>query len=202
MKNLLIIGWLTLLCVISPLSAEERVRMVIKSDELNQTLESIQKRLVENDLEKPQVTQTTHYAILKFTSGQSLETLRSIAVGPQLEFREKLEEGSWKVWLDNAHFSRIRTSEELNRPGSTSVLHFETTEQGRSRLAEVSKKLLGKPLYIFLNGREVSAPVLQSPITGGEGQITGLKPEEAKLLEEQLNASVRFEILEMERVED
>jgi SecD/SecF fusion protein len=50
--------------------------------------------------------------------------------------------------------------------------------QGARRFAEVTTQNVGKPFAIVLDGRVISAPVIQGPITAGTGEITGRFTEE------------------------
>lgn len=56
---------------------------------------------------------------------------------------------------------------------SKPVVFFETKEEGASKFAEISRRLIGKPLYIYLDDEVVSAPVVSEEIKDGKGQISG-----------------------------
>lgn len=57
------------------------------------------------------------------------------------------------------------------------------------KFGELTERLIGQPLAIFLDGRLISSPTVRSAITGGEGQIEGsFTAEEAQDLAVQLNA--------------
>jgi preprotein translocase subunit SecD len=58
-------------------------------------------------------------------------------------------------------------------------INFAFNGQGTRRFAEATTQNLGKPFAIILDGRVISAPVIQSAITGGSGQITGNFTEES-----------------------
>ncbi len=65
----------------------------------------------------------------------------------------------------------------------------EFTEEGGKKFADLTKRLIGKFLPIFLDGQLVSSPTVQQEITGGNGVINGgFTPEAAKQLAVQLNA--------------
>ena len=49
---------------------------------------------------------------------------------------------------------------------------------GARRFAEVTSQNIGKPFAIVLDGRVISAPTIQTAITGGSGEITGRFTEE------------------------
>ena len=57
------------------------------------------------------------------------------------------------------------------------------TEDGRKRFAEIAGANVGKQLAIIFEGKVLSAPTLQSAITGGHAQITGhFTAEEARAI--------------------
>jgi preprotein translocase subunit SecD len=63
------------------------------------------------------------------------------------------------------------------------------TPEGAKKFAEVTKKLVGQPLPIFLDGFLISSPVVNQEISGGDAVISGqFDQETAKSLAVQLNA--------------
>ena len=50
---------------------------------------------------------------------------------------------------------------------------FRFDSSGARQFAEITKTNTGKPFAIVLDGKVLSAPVIQQPITGGSGQISG-----------------------------
>jgi SecD/SecF fusion protein len=72
-----------------------------------------------------------------------------------------------------------------NRP----MILFEFTDEGAQMFAELTRRLVGRPLGIFLDNQLLTAPVVREPITQGRGQITGrFTLPEARNLVIQLNA--------------
>lgn len=66
---------------------------------------------------------------------------------------------------------------------------FELTSEGAKTFGDVTSRIVGRQLAIVVDRRVVSAPVVQSAITGGAGQITGdFSEREAKDLATVLNA--------------
>jgi protein-export membrane protein SecD len=59
--------------------------------------------------------------------------------------------------------------------GGAPAVFFELQGQGSQRFADVTRQVAGKGRYIpiFLDQRCISAPTVESPITGGSGQISG-----------------------------
>ena len=51
------------------------------------------------------------------------------------------------------------------------VLQF--NDEGAKIFADISKRLVGKPMAIFVGGQLLTAPTIRQPITGGTAQITG-----------------------------
>ena len=79
--------------------------------------------------------------------------------------------------------------QQSQSPDSTGgpVVRFELTGPGAKKFSEVTKKLIGKPLVVFLDDVPVSAPIVQSEISN-EGVITGVSSDDAKRLAIQLSA--------------
>jgi preprotein translocase subunit SecD len=60
-------------------------------------------------------------------------------------------------------------------------IDFQLTSEAADKFAEVTQRLVQRQLAIVLDRRVQSAPTVQSPITGGNGQITGnFTEQEAK----------------------
>lgn len=59
--------------------------------------------------------------------------------------------------------------DQYNRP----AIGFRFNGQGARRFAEATSQNVGKRFAIVLDNRIISAPTIQEPITGGQGQITG-----------------------------
>jgi preprotein translocase subunit SecD len=82
----------------------------------------------------------------------------------------------------------------FNSGSSTSVgqgweIQFTLTGAGSDTFADVTTRLQGRQLAIVVDDQVISAPTVQSPITGGNGVITGSFTEaRAKDLATQLNA--------------
>src|SRR5207249_11647398 len=69
------------------------------------------------------------------------------------------------------------------------LIRFAFNADGARMSADVSTRLVGRPLGIFLDNEPLTTPVVREPITGGHGQITGrFTLPEARTLVIQLNA--------------
>ncbi len=63
------------------------------------------------------------------------------------------------------------------------IVTFRFNQKGALLFGKLTQKNVGKPFAIVLDGKVVSAPVIQTPILGGSGQISGrFTVEETKLL--------------------
>jgi preprotein translocase subunit SecD len=56
---------------------------------------------------------------------------------------------------------------------SQPIVNFRFNIRGAQRFAQATTENLGRALAIVLDNKVISAPVIQSPITGGSGQISG-----------------------------
>lgn len=64
---------------------------------------------------------------------------------------------------------------------------FEFNGEGSRMFERITRRLVGRPVGIFLDGQLISAPVVQSVISS-QGRITGLTRADGRLLAIQLNA--------------
>lgn len=132
----------------------------------------------------------------------------------QLEFRELIEEEG----TQSAVFPTLKNTKSVNIDGrdlkkaevafdpntGQPMVAFELTDEGGKKFAEVSTRLVGKRLAIFLDSSILSAPVVKTPITEGKGSITGnFTRDEAKNLALNLSAGalpVPIKIIEQRNI--
>ncbi|MBY9068042.1 protein translocase subunit SecD [Hyphomonas sp. WL0036] len=76
-----------------------------------------------------------------------------------------------KVALSGDHLSDARSGfdQKTNQP----IVSFRFDAVGTKQFADITKHHVGKPFAIVLDGKVLTAPVIQGPILGGSGQITG-----------------------------
>lgn len=76
-----------------------------------------------------------------------------------------------KISMDGAMLTDARAAyePETNRP----MITFELSSQGAKIFADITRNNLGRPFAIVLDNKVLTAPVIQSVISGGRGQITG-----------------------------
>jgi hypothetical protein len=74
--------------------------------------------------------------------------------------------------------------------GGNPEIDVRLTDDGAKRLAEVTRRNIGKRLALVVDGKLYEAPRIASAITGGEALITGhLTKEEAENLATRINGS-------------
>ncbi|MEG1843608.1 MAG: protein translocase subunit SecD [Clostridia bacterium] len=78
-----------------------------------------------------------------------------------------------KVVIEGAD---IKNAHATYYDGNTSqpVVAFELNETGKKAFAEATQKNIGRQIAIVLDGQLISAPTVESAITGGEGVITNM----------------------------
>ncbi|MBB4953705.1 SecD/SecF fusion protein [Agrobacterium vitis] len=73
--------------------------------------------------------------------------------------------------LSGDHLTDARVSFNQNNNEPVVSFRFDTT--GAQRFAEITQANVGQPFAIVLDNKVLSAPVINEPITGGSGQISG-----------------------------
>ena len=91
------------------------------------------------------------------------------------------------VHLTGGHLKR-NTRVEFSQITSEPEVHFELTSEGAGLFAQITARLIGRPLGIFLDNAYVSSPIVRSEISGGSGVIENMKSlDEARRLTTLLN---------------
>lgn len=94
----------------------------------------------------------------------------------------------WKnTALSGKHLARAQVQFEPTSGNPFIGLQFNA--EGGELFGELTARLVGQPIGIFLDGQPISTPVVESAIYGGQAVINGdFTLEEAKLLVQRLNA--------------
>ena len=93
-----------------------------------------------------------------------------------------------RVSLDQ---TALKSADVSKSWGGCSQIDFSLTSGGTERFAEITGRNTGKRLAIVIDGRLITAPVIQSPIASGKGQITGnFTEQEAKDLAAKINRAI------------
>ena len=104
---------------------------------------------------------------------------------------QSLEDADTVTWVNTALSGRslkraqISFDPQTNEPQVSLVFDGE----GSKLFEEITTRNVGKPVGIFLDGSVISAPIVNTVITGGQAVISGsFELTEAKLLSQRLNA--------------
>jgi protein-export membrane protein SecD len=76
-----------------------------------------------------------------------------------------------RIEVDGANLTDARAGQD-GRTGQW-VVNFTFDSVGTRRFAEISRNNVGRPFAIVLDDKVISAPVINEPILGGRGQISG-----------------------------
>ncbi|KKR48144.1 MAG: Preprotein translocase subunit SecD [Candidatus Curtissbacteria bacterium GW2011_GWA1_40_16] len=124
--------------------------------------------------------------------------IKLIGETPFLEFRdgstldavptEKDPYGGWKsTGLTGSQLKRAQVVFDSQTSRAQVDLTF--NDEGTKLFGEITKRNLGKPVAVFLDGVPISIPTVQTAITDGRAVISGsFTPSEAKLLATRLNS--------------
>jgi preprotein translocase subunit SecD len=125
------------------------------------------------------------------------EAKKLIGQTAKLEFKEQDASGNWIPASGQLNGQIVPLTGAYLVPGHQQVtfqsraglpdVAFEFNSDGAALFGQITQRLVGKPLGIFLDGQEISAPTVQAVLTNS-GVITGLSLDNARLLALQLNA--------------
>ena len=100
---------------------------------------------------------------------------------------------SEQTWISTGLSGKDLSKATLNTSSNGQwVVDLQFNDKGTRKFADLTSKMVGKPMAIFFNGAIQSAPVIREPIIGGSAQISGgdngFEYEEAKKMVDLLNA--------------
>ncbi|MDB4866789.1 MAG: secD [Cohnella sp.] len=152
---------------------------------LNQTAKSLEQRANKSGVGEPEVTTEGNNRIrVKIAGVADQDKLRDLMKKPaDLQFRSaygcpadtKADRGYCKVELVGSDFveNAAKVSfDQLNRP----IVSIQVKD--KKTFADITTRLVQKPLAIYLDNVFLSDPVVQQPLTDGSAQITG-QPDRA-----------------------
>lgn len=182
-----------------------------KADKLKGVLRVISNRINAFGVSEPQIQTVGDTRVsVQLPGVRNVDEAKAlIGKTAQLDFREALygsdnqpqrDESGQPIWrkatgttpggdtkeLNGSYFkpnAAVRINPQTGRP----EVAFELTDEGSSIMEQVSRRLIGKPLGIFLDDQLISAPTVQA-VLSNQGVITGLGLQEGQQLAIQLNA--------------
>ncbi|RRD39719.1 protein translocase subunit SecD [Leptotrichia sp. OH3620_COT-345] len=124
-----------------------------------------------------------------------------IGTTAKLEFKIKNEDGTYgPTLLEGSAIKNANLSQgQFGQP----EVAFELDGEGAEKFAKITRENIDRQLAIMLDGKEQSAPRINSEIPGGRGVITTNDPEDAKALTNLLKSGalpVNIKILETRTV--
>jgi preprotein translocase subunit SecD len=159
----------------------------------------LERRVNAYGVSEPQIqTRGTDRVIVQLPGVRDIEEAKKlIGQTAKLEFKEQDASGNWVPATGTLNGQTVPLTGSYLVPGRQQVtfqsraglpdVAFEFNSDGATLFQQITQRLVGKPLGIFLDGELISAPTVQA-VLGSNGVITGLSLEQARLLALQLNA--------------
>lgn len=151
------------------LEAKPKEGQTITEEKMNAAREVIWKRVDQLGVAEPIVVRQGENRIRVELPGvkDSQKALEIIGKTASLEFISPDE----KVILTGNDVSDAKALyDSLNNP----VVSLKLNSEGAKKFAEATKKYLGQPIAIVLDGEVISAPIVQAVISNGEAVIEGI----------------------------
>lgn len=107
-----------------------------------------------------------------------------------LEFKEQdVRTNRWKTVLTGASLKPNSAKTGIDQSGK-SYVSIEFNSEGAKKFGEITKRNIKKPIAIYFDNKEISSPVVQSAILGGNCTISGetMTPEECENLKVLMNS--------------
>ncbi len=161
--------------------------------------EVVERRINIFGVSEPKVTSAKKgdsYQILVELAGVDAEdAARQIGATPVLEFKEvTFDENDEPVYISTELTGRYLKGADVafDQYSNQAMVTLQFNDEGATLFAEITKKNVGLPLAVFIDGELMTAPIVQQEITGGTAQITGgtggFTVEEARNLVQSFNA--------------
>src|ERR1700730_7825111 len=159
----------------------------------------IQKRVNAYGVAEAEIqTRGTDRLIVQLPGVKDIEEAKKLIGQPAtLECKDQDATGQWVPATGQLNGQTIALTGAYLVPGHQQVTFasraglpdggFEFHGDGAQVFGQITQRLVGKPLGIYLDGQQVSAPTVQAVLTQ-TGVITGLSLDQAPLLGMQLNA--------------
>jgi preprotein translocase subunit SecD len=184
---------LTLQADMSNVPAEQR------ENALKGVVNVLERRVNAYGVAEPQIqSRGNDRVIIQLPGVRNIEEAKKL-VGQtaKLEFKEMGPNGEWipatgtingeTVPLTGAYLVPGRQQVTFQGRAGQPEVAFEFNSEGGQLFQQITSRLIQRPLGIFLDGEEISSPIVQA-VLGTTGVITGVGLDEARLLALQLNA--------------
>ncbi len=148
-------------------------------------------KLKDGQINPTLVKSTFGYHIIQRVSSETTDG-KFFVKGRHILLKTKtLDENNQMNWKNTALSGKYLSRAQVAFDQQTNVPHVTLTfnSDGAKLFQEITARNIGKQVAIFLDGEIISAPTVQTEITGGSAVITGsFNLTEAKLLAQRLNA--------------
>ena len=122
------------------------------------------------------------------------EILEALNIEGKLEF---LDSDNYTKWSQGQEYEAALTGDDIKNAtagidsdnGNDNVVQLAFTDEGAQKFADVTAANVGKVVYIIYDNKVVSAPTVQSAITGGSAEINKIGSYEEA---EQLATTIRI----------
>jgi preprotein translocase subunit SecD len=170
-----------------------------QGDAMKGVLNVIQRRVNAYGVAEAEIQQQgTDRVIVQLPGIKDIEQAKQlIGQTAKLEFKQQDASGQWVPATGTINGEPRELTGAYLIPGQQQVVFqgqgglpqvaFSFNSEGAELFQQITSRLIGKPLGIFLDGQLISAPTVQAVISSN-GVITGLTLDQARLLAIQLNA--------------
>ena len=181
------------------MQAEDTPENKVTPEAVTQVIKIMEKRINELGLTEPIIQREGSSRIIIELPGEkdpekAIETIGKTAV---LEFKD--EDGNVRLTGED-----LKNAKEQMGQNKAPVVALEFTTQGAKKFADLTSANIGRHIGIYLDGEELTNPVVNEAITGGQAVITGQRTlEEAKNLSILLRSGalpVKVSVLEVRTV--
>jgi preprotein translocase subunit SecD len=155
------------------LEAQEEEGSKLKPDTMDKVREIVERRVDGLGVSEPVIQKSGENRLIVELAGikDAQEAIDLIGTTAKLEFKIKTGDNSYgPTILDGSVIKNAYVQQDqFGKP----MIGFELNDEGAVKFAEITRNNIGKQLAIMLDGKEQSAPVIQSEIPGGKGSISG-----------------------------
>ncbi len=145
--------------------------------------------LKKGEITKQLVETQFGYHIIKKTDERESETGEEIKASHILIRTQSPEPSDQWVSTQLSGKQLKRSRVEFDPNTGLPLVNITFNDEGKELFAEITKRNVGQPVAIFLDGAPISVPTVQEAITGGEAVISGdFTLAEAKQLSQRLNS--------------
>lgn len=177
------------------LQAVDTPELKVDDDAVNRAVKIIERRVNELGLTEPVIQRQGKDRIIVELPGEKDPEKAVAMIGRTALMQFKDDKGNVVLSGKDLKDARANMSQ-----GNAAIVNIEFNDEGGKKFAELTSRNIGRKIAIELDGKVLTAPVVQEAITGGRAQISGQRDmEEAEHLAILLRSGslpVKIEVLE------